>query len=83
MYMVKAKRRVFLNFPIDEELMERIDAAARQSGIVRAKQARALIEYALGFERKPYIPVAESPRLNFKKPTHGAPVKQRKHLTRA
>ena len=75
MAMVKAgkkKMRQFLNFPVDDDLMAQIDAAAEASGIVRAKQARALIEYALGYVRKPYIPEEHQAGLPFKQPTRKA-----------
>lgn len=42
------RQRHFLNFEVDEELLVRLDEAAEKSDLDRSKQARALIEYALG-----------------------------------
>lgn len=67
-----AKHRTFLNFAVPDELVERIDEAAAKSGLDRSKQTRALIEYALGYEHKPFIPAAQQERLSFESPTRKA-----------
>lgn len=81
--MQMAKHRKFLNFEAPDDLLEKIDAAAERSGLDRSKQARALIEYALGVERKPYIPVAQQERLSFNTPHHEAPGKKARKSRKA
>ena len=76
--MDMAKTRKFLNFPVPDDLLALIDDTAKKSGLVRAKQARALIEYALGYERKPYIPAAHTQGLPFKAPAQDAPGRRRR-----
>lgn len=72
--MDMAKHRTFLNFAVPDDLVEMIDETAEKSGLDRSKQARALIEYALGYVRKPYIPAAEQPaQLSFSRPQYGPP----------
>jgi hypothetical protein len=77
--MLMAKPRKFLNFEVTDELLHGLDEAAKKSRWDRSKQARAMLEYALGIERKPYLPLP--PHLDaqpFNEPTHEAPGRRRR-----
>jgi hypothetical protein len=80
MLMADEKKRYFLNFEVDKEMMGKIDETAKQSKVSRSRQARALIEYGLGIERKPFIPVQ---RLSFNTPIHEAPGKKSRRRRKA
>ena len=67
----------FLNFRISDEERDAIDAAAEISGLDRSKQARALINFALGLKQAPYIPAEHEGQLSFKAPIHGVPGRRR------
>ena len=73
-----ANKETFLNFRIPDTVRDALDDAAAKSGCTRSQQARMLIEFALGIEYKPYIPVMHGqnaePQLSFMGPRHGAPV---------
>ncbi len=78
--MLMAKNRKFLNFEVTDELLTHLDEAAKKSRWDRSKQARAMLEYALGIEHKPYLPLPphQLEQLPFKGPSHEAPERRRR-----